>query len=797
MNHQGHRHSAKLRGLAWVETASSGNRIQKGRMPETAAGANRHAATWPSAENSHTDNREGIPLHYRLLFSLAVMGVFMEWLLPLRRATAVEATADLLEIMLLSAAALLLWGSFSFPGRLQFCIPGIMIALTWLAACIRAEGWQGLGQYAAGIPEDAALLFSGQMALLSEDSRLLILVSGWGLLVSSVQQLALYRGSTTLFTAVTLGYLLVLDLGFSVKTMGDLLIAAGFLLWMQSMSSLLRLKEQTGYLKLPYARWGGFALSAAVFLTAAAWMGGQLYGARPASPITLQPLFSKLQDWAEGQVAQQPKAQRQKAGTTGYSSETGELGKPLTPGTEPVFTVTSSRPAYWRGESSAYYDGRRWIREGVTYVPLSLTSFPEEVLPVSSYGGNGTLRQQIKFAEASRGGQPLFSAGTVLNVEEVELADGSRLGYVLANAEKHSFRLPEMADSAGIAGYTVESVLPESDPAVLTALTGEDPGPVKSLYLQLPPGLPERVSALAHQLTATAASRYEAAEAVRNYLQKGYTYTLNTRVPPAGADFSDDFLFTTKQGYCVHFATAMTVLLRSSGIPARYIQGYGPGTPEAGSGPNRFTVTQGDAHAWVEVYFPGAGWVPFDPTPGAGAAAAGPAAPGLAASAPPQATPASAAFRADALPALPQAGGHPAAPAAAALLGLAAAWRWRRSLALLPAASRAGRVSRERQLRAAALAWRGLAARYGAPPPGVTAREYAASLAIEDAGLRTAVREFVRQWETLAYGGSPQALRTPARTGLVKPPSGAASLPAAAEAKRFISRCLLIIFRLT
>lgn len=112
----------------------------------------------------------------------------------------------------------------------------------------------------------------------------------------------------------------------------------------------------------------------------------------------------------------------------------------------------------------------------------------------------------------------------------------------------------------------------------------------------------------------------------------------------------------------------------------------------------------------------------------------------------------------------------------------AAAWRWRRSLALLPAALRRGSVSRERQLRAAALAWRGLAARYGPPPPGATAREYAAALAADDPRLRRAAQEFVRQWETLAYGAA-------------GPPCGCG--PAAeADGAAFVARCLALTFRL-
>ncbi|MEK5234683.1 transglutaminase domain-containing protein [Paenibacillus sp. FSL L8-0470] len=793
MNLRGNGQNGRYRGTAGISADSSSTWKDEGPFGKPAVTVKPQAVDG-QAENSYTDNREDIPLHYRLLFSLAIMGLFMAWLLPLHRSTTLPPTAELLEILMLSAAALLLWGCFRLPGLLQLSIRSILIALTWLYTCASSEGIAQFGPYVAGIPEDAVLLFTGQISQLSEHSRLLILILGWGLLVSSVQQLALYRGSTALFAAVTVCYLLMLDIGFGVKTTGEVLVSAGLILWMQGMSGLLRLKERTGRVSLPYVRWGGSALAGAMLLTAASWIGGQLYGTQPAVPITLKPVFNQLQEWATGQVQRQTEEEiRLEAGTTGYGSGKGELGAALSPSTKAVFTVTSSRTAYWRGESSAYYDGRRWIREGTAYIPLSLTSLPAGDLPVFANNEDQTLVQEIQFAVPSSGNLPLFSAGTVVNVEQVRLADGSRLGYVLANREKNSFRLPETASSAKIAGYTVSSLLPESDPAVLRVLGSEDPESIADSYLQLPAAMPERVAALAQRLTASAVSRYDAVAAVRNYLQSGYSYSLQTRIPPAGADFADDFIFTTKQGYCVHFATAMTVLLRSSGIPARYVQGYGPGTPEADSSPQRYAVTQGDAHAWVEVYFPGAGWIPFDPTPGAALAAAGPAAAPAAAASAPQGTPASAAAGADILPALPLAGGNPAPPAAAAALVLAAAWRWRRSLALLPAARRAGSVSRERQLRAAALAWRGLAARYGPPLPGVTAREYAASLNIEDAGLRTAVRGFVRQWETLAYSGTAQAQRATPRPGPAPPPPDAA----AAEAAGFISRCLLIIFRLT
>ncbi|MBW4085025.1 transglutaminase domain-containing protein [Paenibacillus sp. S150] len=765
-------------------------------------------STQYNAENSQADYRDSIPLHYRLLFSLAIMGLFMEWLLPLLRSAMEPDTLRLLRILMLAAAALLLWGSLRLPNSLQLAVQFAMMFLTWFHICSGNEGLNWLGLYAAEIPGDAALLFSGQLSALSGDSRLLILVLGWGLLVCSVQQLALYRGSTALFTLVTLVYLLALDMGFSVRTTGDVIVALGLILWMQALNSLLRLKDRTGSASLPYARWGGLALAAALIITLSAWTGGQLYGARPDGPITLQPVMDKMQEWAAAERMKEPSGElRFQSGSTGYSSEDAELGSPLSPSSEAAFSVFANQPSYWRGESIAYYDGRRWIRDGAAFLPLSLTGLPVPAEEDQAGGAGGTRRhvqQRFQFAVPSSGGLPLFSAGTVADIESVMLTDGSRLGYVLANPQKNSFRLPEAGGSARVAEYTVDSVLPESDPAVLRASEGTDPLSVSNQYLQLPERMPARVAALAGRLTASAGTRYDAVYAVQDYLQNGFTYTLKTRVPPSGADFADDFLFVTKQGYCVHFATAMTVLLRSIGIPARYVQGYGPGTLAADSVPPRYDVTQGDAHAWVEVYFPGTGWVPFDPTPAAAlAAAAGPAALPAAAGSAPQGSPASAALGADALSALPQAGGNPPAPAAAALLGLAAAWRWRRCLALLPAARRAGRVSRERQLRAAALAWRGLAARYGPPPPGVTAREYAASLAIEDARLRAALRQFIRQWEALAYSSpaapAPPRLSVPAdspsrRAASVpadSPSRRAASVPADLPSRRAVSRAAM------
>ena len=84
-------------------------------------------------------------------------------------------------------------------------------------------------------------------------------------------------------------------------------------------------------------------------------------------------------------------------------------------------------------------------------------------------------------------------------------------------------------------------------------------------------------------------------------------------VVPDGADAVEDFLFTQQKGFCLHFASAMTVMLRSVGVPARLAVGYIPGDP--GAEPGTYILRDKYYHAWTQVYFPGYGWIDFEPTP--------------------------------------------------------------------------------------------------------------------------------------------------------------------------------------
>jgi hypothetical protein len=131
-------------------------------------------------------------------------------------------------------------------------------------------------------------------------------------------------------------------------------------------------------------------------------------------------------------------------------------------------------------------------------------------------------------------------------------------------------------------------------------------------YLQLPSELPDRVQALSLEITSSAENDYDRVRAIEAYLSNNYSYTLDPGSLPKDRDFVDYFLFDLKQGYCSYYASAMTVLVRSIGIPARYVEGYIlPSEPIRGT---TYEITNQQAHAWVEVYFEGFGWFPFEPT---------------------------------------------------------------------------------------------------------------------------------------------------------------------------------------
>jgi hypothetical protein len=167
--------------------------------------------------------------------------------------------------------------------------------------------------------------------------------------------------------------------------------------------------------------------------------------------------------------------------------------------------------------------------------------------------------------------------------------------------------------------YEARSSLSAVTIAQLRAAGTDYPSEVTDRYLQLPATVTTRTRELAREIVVDLDSPYDMVDAITNYLRETIEYTETIPPPPGsvagesgGQELLDWFLFDLRRGFCNYYASAEVIMLRSLGIPARLAVGFAEG--ERQSGTDVYLVRRRDAHAWPEVYFPGLGWIEFEPT---------------------------------------------------------------------------------------------------------------------------------------------------------------------------------------
>ena len=257
---------------------------------------------------------------------------------------------------------------------------------------------------------------------------------------------------------------------------------------------------------------------------------------------------------------------------------------------------------YWRNITYDIYTGRGWLSSIASEINYEAGQSTEEieVLPSRRTGllARRALRQDVQLAPGFKG--LMLEAGALITVD-------------------HNFRVA-WREPGDFFGATVEAESYRAVSMISTATqdqlrhAGENyPPSIRARYLTLPDDIPPRVHALARDLTATSATPYDRARAIENYVRQ-FPYTLDLYAPPQNRDVVDYFLFDLQRGYCDYYATAMVVLTRAAGVPARLVTGYAAGKYNAAQ--MQYVVTEAEAHSWVEVYFPNYGWVEFEPTGG-------------------------------------------------------------------------------------------------------------------------------------------------------------------------------------
>ncbi len=267
----------------------------------------------------------------------------------------------------------------------------------------------------------------------------------------------------------------------------------------------------------------------------------------------------------------------------------------------PVMKVRSTEPAYWAGLRFQTYNGYSWTA-GEEDPQLLHSNEPPFYLQYNS-GGPHLGSHEVVQTYYIESEQPnvIFSAYR------------PRLLYFPSDyvyQDDAGLKSPYTLSEGTI--YSVVSEIIGPDDFNASSISEADKEAFAS-YLDLP-RLPQRVLDLAAGIKSEEPGPYNGALAIEDYLKSNYTYSLDIDPLPPGHDAVDYFLFEQRSGYCEHFASAFAVLCRLQGIPSRVVTGYSSGDYNPFSG--LYEVSLGDAHAWVEIYLKGIGWVTMDPTPG-------------------------------------------------------------------------------------------------------------------------------------------------------------------------------------
>ncbi|CAA9284083.1 MAG: Transglutaminase-like enzymes, putative cysteine proteases, partial [uncultured Chloroflexia bacterium] len=309
----------------------------------------------------------------------------------------------------------------------------------------------------------------------------------------------------------------------------------------------------------------------------------------------------------------------------GFADRSLTLAGARTLGNGLVMEVESAQFDYWRATAYDRYNGSlSWLNTtgdlgraalglgtndqartplgAATEMPL-LDTIGRKVMTQTF-----TLRQNFALGTVFAATQPV-SVSLPIFVEHSYLpADGAPV----PNFSDTSVLVSQLSLRSGTT-YTVQSLVPNADKSSLRAAPSDYPEWTRR-YLQLPETLSQRIRDEASLVVggAGATNAYDKAEAIQSYLRT-LPYDEKIPAPPEDRDGVEYFLFDLKRGYCDYFASAMVVMLRAEGVPARLVSGYAGGSFD----PERsvYEVRQNVAHTWPEVYFPGYGWQRFEPTP--------------------------------------------------------------------------------------------------------------------------------------------------------------------------------------
>ena len=426
---------------------------------------------------------------------------------------------------------------------------------------------------------------------------------------------AVYRHNRVIDAIVLLGAALITNMSATFTDLfGHLLlfVAAALLLWLRA--SLVN--RQEGWqrrrvnenLEVPAA----IMRSGIIFAVASVVLAVALTSVAVAAPLTnvwrgFDGVWSGIRDQFDGVFGSLTNPQSRITGNSFGGSFT--VSGSWVSNDDEALLVAAPLPLYMRTATYDSYTGRGWERtEGPQrQVPAgdALFGVPTPERPTVA----AAVRVETITVEMRQTiGRNLFTAGSPLTVYAPTVVHETAGQPVLGGISSASALAPGEA-------YQLSVALSEATEAELESAGTDYPEAVSALYLD-DSAATDRVRGLAEEVAAGAANPYRQAQALARYLSTdpSFTYATTAPVPPPGQDLVDFFLFDEAQGrigYCQHYASAMVIMARSLGLPARVAVGFAPGEEtEDGT----YLVREANAHAWAEIYFPGYGWQIFEAT---------------------------------------------------------------------------------------------------------------------------------------------------------------------------------------
>ncbi|MCM3397798.1 DUF3488 and transglutaminase-like domain-containing protein [Oceanobacillus profundus] len=296
----------------------------------------------------------------------------------------------------------------------------------------------------------------------------------------------------------------------------------------------------------------------------------------------------------------------------GYGEDDSRLGGSFIQDDTPVFYASTPERHYWRIETKDEYTGKGWVSSSDSKYELQ----PNGSIDLETFSSNVETERRdalVEFQENESINKLVYPYG----ISQVEGLEGEEA--VFLDQQSDAIEARRSGEVTNLTTYQLTYDHPSFELNELRESSEPYRDELLEHYTQLPDTLPERVVDLAEEITNPHETRYEKVKAVERYFASNdFEYrTTDVPVPRGDQDYVDQFLFDSRIGYCDNFSTSMVVLLRAIDIPARWVKGFTSGQLIGGENATElYEVTNGNAHSWVEVYFPETGWVPFEPTQG-------------------------------------------------------------------------------------------------------------------------------------------------------------------------------------